>query len=177
MRLLFFLFISLFPFFSGKPVKDVVVVLEDISGRTQVASQTVGEKGKAAFLYLNEGSYRLTLKFPQQEGKWIREKPKYSTLTKAAFDKKKRCYYYQGREGYFAVKFRRMRKIDRETFHPVFKELRGDAEQHIVIAEFLAKRNGAQFYLQIKKLTAAQFKKTTDKVPNDISTISIRGVK
>ena len=177
MRLLLFWFIALFPFFAGKPVKDVKVVLEDISGKTQVASQTVGEKGKAAFLYLNAGSYRLVIEFPQQEGKWIKEKPKYSTLTKATFDERKRCYYYQGEEGYFAVKFKKERKIDRATFHPVFKELKGDAERNVVIAEFIAKKNGAQFYLQIKKLTAAQFKKATDKIPNDISMISIRGVK
>jgi len=177
MRLLLILFVALFQFFAGKPVKNVVVVLEDISGETQVASQTVGEKGKAAFLYLNEGSYRLVIGFPQQDGKWIKEKPKYSTLTKATFDEKRRCYYYQGEEGYFVLKFKKTRKIDRATFHPVFKELKGDAARRVVIAEFIAKKNGAQFYLQIKKLTAAQFKKKTDKIPNDISMISIRGVK
>ena len=177
MRLLFFLFISIFPFLFGKPVKDAVVVLEDISGKTEIAAQTVGEKGKAAFLFLDEGSYRLIVRFPQQKGKWTREKPKYSTLTKATFDKKKRCYYYQGKEGYFVVKFKRARKIDHETFHPVFKELRGSLDRYIVIAEFLTIKDGAQFYLQVKKLTAAQFKKATDKIPSDISLISIRGEK
>lgn len=177
MRLLIFLFIALFPFFSGKPVKNVKIILQDISGKTQVGSQTVGEKGKAAFLYLNEGSYRLVVVFPQQQGKWIKEKPKYSTLTKATFNEKNKTYYYQGSEGFFAVRFKKIRKIDRASFHPVFNELKGDVERHIEIAEFVAKKNGAQFYLQIKKLTAAQFKKATDKIPNDISMISIQGIK
>ncbi len=177
MKLLIFIFIVLFPFFQGKPVKDVMVILEDISGKTEVGSQTVGEKGKAAFLYLNEGSYRLVIKFPQQNGKWIKEKPKYSTLTKATYNKKNKTYYYQGKEGYFALKFKKVRKIDKGTLHPVFKELKGNLERHVVIAEFVTKKNGAQFYLQIKKLTAAQFKRATDKIPNEISMISIRGIK
>jgi len=177
MRLLILLFIALFPFFSGKPVKDVKVILQDISGKKQIASQIVGEKGKATFQYLNAGSYRLAIEFPQQEGKWIKEKPKHSTLTKATYNEKNRTYYYQGREGFFSVKLKKFRKVDRNSFRTVFKEGRGEAENQIVIAEFIAKTNGAQFSLFIKKLTAKQFKKATDKVGNDISMISIQGIK
>ena len=177
MRLLILLFIAAFPFFSGKPVKDAKVILEDISGETQIGYQTVGEKGKATFQYLNGGSYRLAIEFPQQEGKWIKEKPKHSTLTKATYNERNGTYYYQGSEGFFSVKLKKFRKVDRGSFRTVFKEGRGEAERQIVIAEFIAKKNGARFSLQIKKLTAAQFKKATDKVPNDISMISIQGIK
>lgn len=177
MRLLILLFITAIFFFSGKPAKDTIVFLQDSTGKTQIGFQTVGEKGKAAFQYLNEGSYRLVFEFPQQEGKWIKEKARHRTLTKATFNKKNKTYYYQGTEGFFSVEFKRVRKIDRKTFHPVFKEVRGEASRQIVVAEFIAKRNGAQFSLQIKKLTAAQFKKATDKIGNDISMISIRNIK
>jgi hypothetical protein len=69
------------------------------------------------------------------------------------------------------------RKIDKDSFKTVFKERQGENEGQIIIAEFLEKRNGARFSIQIKKITAKQFKKATDKVGNDISMISIRGIK
>lgn len=177
MRLLFLLFISIIPFFSGKPAQNAKVILEDISGKREIGSQIVGEKGKATFQYLNEGSYRLAIEFPQQEGKWMKEKPKHSTLTKATYNEKNKTYYYQGSEGFFSVKYKKVRKIDRDSFRSVFKEGRGEDENKIVVAEFIAKRNNAQFSLIIKKLTAAQFKKATDKVRNDISMISIQNIK
>ena len=177
MRLLILLFIIIFPFFSGKPAKETKVILQDISGKNQIGSIIIGEKGKATFQYLNGGSYSLAIEFPQQEGKWIDEKPKHSTLTKATYNEKNGTYYYQGYEGFFSVRLKKFRKIDRNSFRTVFKERRGDNENQIVIAEFIAKKNGAQFSLQIKKLTAKQFKKATDKVGNDISMISIQGVK
>ena len=175
MRLLLFLFIGLFPFFNGKPAKDAKIILEDISGKNQIRAQIVGEKGKATFQYLNGGSYRLAIEFPQQKGKWIKEKPRHSTLTKATYNKKNGTYYYQGREGYFSVRLKKFRKVDRESFRTVFKEGRG--EDKIIIAEFIAKRNNAKFSLQIKKLTAKQFKRFTDKIGNDISMYSIQGIK
>ena len=177
MRLLILLFIIIFPFFSGKPAKETKVILQDISGKNQIGSIIIGEKGKATFQYLNGGSYSLAIEFPQQTGKWIDEKPKHSTLTKATYNEKNGTYYYQGYEGFFSVRLKKFRKIDRNSFRTVFKERRGDNENQIVIAEFIAKKNGAQFSLQIKKLTAKQFKKATDKVGNDISMISIQGVK
>lgn len=177
MRLLILLLIIAFPFWGGKPAQNAKVILEDISGKRQVGVQNVGEKGKATFQYLNEGSYRLAIEFPQQEGKWIKEKPKYSTLTKATFNEKNKTYYYQGSEGFFSVKLKKIRKVDRESFRAVFKESREVAERQIIIAEFIAKRNGAQFSLKIKKLTAKQFKKVTDKVDNDLSMISIQNIK
>lgn len=177
MRLLFFLFIAIFPFFNGKPAKDAKIILEDISGRNQIGMQTVGEKGKAAFQYLNAGRYQLAVEFPQQEGKWIKEKARHSTLAKATFNEKNGTYYYQGTEGFFSVKFHKFRKIDRDSFRPVFKEGRGEKENKIAIAQFVARKNSAQFSLQIKKLTAAQFKRATKKIKNDISLISIPGMK
>lgn len=75
------------------------------------------------------------------------------------------------------MKYKKVRKIDRDSFRSVFKEGRGEDENKIVVAEFIAKRNNAQFSLIIKKLTAAQFKKATDKVRNDISMISIQNIK
>lgn len=177
MKLLIILFIAIFPFFSGNPAKDTKVFLQDISGKKQIASQIVGEKGKATFQYFNEGSYRLVIEFPQQEGKWIEEKPKHSTLTKATYNKKNGTYYYQGSEGFFSVKLKKFRKVDNDSFRTVFKEGRGEAERQVVIAEFIAKKNGAKFSLIIKKLTAKQFKKATAKAGNDISMISIQGIK
>lgn len=155
---------------------DARVILEDISGANQIASQIVGEKGKASFQYLNEGSYRLVIEFPQQHGKWLKEKQQHRTLTKATYNEKNGTYYYQGSEGFFSVKLKKFRKFDRESFRTVFKEGR-EEERKIVIAEFIAKRNNAQFSLQIRKLTAKQFKRLTDKVENDISMYSIQGIK
>lgn len=177
MKLLIFLFIIVIPFFSGKPAINAKVILEDNLGRTQFGYQSVGEKGKAAFQYLNDGNYRLIIEFPQQEGKWIKEKPRHSTFTKATFNPKNKTYYYQGTEGYFSVKFSQFRKIDRDNFKAVFKETRGKENRQTVVAEFNAKKNGAQVFLQIRKLKAAQFKRATDKIGNDISMISIKNIK
>lgn len=177
MKLLIFLLVLTLPFFSGKPAMDAKVILEDISGANQIGSQTVGEKGKATFQYLNEGSYRLAIEFPQQNGKWLKEKQQYRTLTKASYNEKSGTYYYQGMEGFFSVKLKKFRKVDRQSFQVVYKESREEAERQIIIAQFIAKKNGAQFSLQIRKLTAKQFKRATDKIDNDISMISIQGIK
>ncbi len=177
MKLLILLFVIVFPFFSGKPVRNAKVILQDISGKKEIASQVVGEKGKATFHYLNGGSYRLAIEFPQQAGKWIEEKARHSTLTKATYNESNGTYYYRGSEGFFSIKLKKFRKVDSGSFRTVFREGHGENEHQIVIAEFIAKRNGAQFSLLIRKLTAKQFKRATDKVGNDISMISIQGIE
>jgi hypothetical protein len=163
--------------FQKKPATNALVILEDAKLRKQVGYQETGEKGKAGFQYLNEGSYRLLIEFPQQGGKWIKEKKKHSTLAKASFDEKKRTYYYQGSEGYFAIKFEATRRIESDEFKPVFREVKGERERQIVIAEFQTRRDGARVELTINAISARKFKKATKKIQNDISTISIQGIK
>jgi hypothetical protein len=177
MRLLILLIAVASVFVTSKPATKARVIIEDTILRKQVGYQETGEKGKAGFQYLNEGSYRLLVEFPQQEGKWIKEKKKDSTLAKASFNEKNKTYYYQGSEGYFAIKFEATRRVDSDDFKPVFREVRGERERQIVIAEFQTRKDGARIELTIKAITAKKFKKATLKVENDISTISIQGVK
>ncbi len=177
MRLLILLFAIGSIFITSKPAKNARVILEDATNRKQVGYQEVGEKGKAGFPYLNQGNYRLIIEFPQQEGKWVKEKKKDSTLAKASFNEKNKTYYYQGSEGYFAVKFEGIKKIDKEKFKPVFREAKGEREKQVVIAEFQTRKDGAQVELTVKAITAEKFKKATLKVENDISAISIQGIK
>jgi len=47
----------------------------------------------------------------------------------------------------------------------------------IAIAQFRAKKQGAQITMFVKAITAVQFKRFTEKVESDISTISILGTK
>ena len=49
-------------FFHKKPATNALVILEDVKLRKQVGYQETGEKGKAGFQHLNEGSYRLLIK-------------------------------------------------------------------------------------------------------------------
>jgi hypothetical protein len=177
MRLLIFLLTFSSFLFQKKPATNALVILEDARLRKQVGYQETGEKGKAGFQYLNEGSYRLLIEFPQQEGKWIKEKKQNSSLAKASFNEKNRTYYYQGIEGYFAIKFEATRRIGSDEFKPVFREVKGERERQIVIAEFQARRDGARVELTINAITAKKFKKATKKIQNDISTISIQGIK
>ena len=177
MKLLFILLTFSSFFFHKKPATNALVILEDARLRKQVGYQETGEKGKAGFQYLNEGSYRLLIEFPQQEGKWIKEKKQNSTLAKASFNEKNRTYYYQGTEGYFAIKFEATRRIGSDEFKPVFREVRGERERQIVIAEFQTRKSGARIELTINAITAKKFKKATKKIQNDISTISIQGIK
>ncbi len=177
MRLLIFLLTFSSFFFQKKPATNARVILEDARLSKQVGYQETGEKGKAGFQYLNQGSYQLLIEFPQQEGKWIKEDKKNSTLAKASFDQKKRTYYYQGIEGYFAVKFEATRRIGSDEFKPVFREIRGERNRQIVIAEFQTRKSGARVELTVNAITAKKFKKATHKVENDISTISIQGIK
>jgi hypothetical protein len=163
--------------FQKKPATNARVILEDAKLRSQVGSMVAGEKGKAGFQYLNEGSYRLLIEFPQQEGKWTKEKKQHSTLAKASFNEKNRTYYYQGTEGYFAIEFEATRRIDTDEFRPVFREVRGERERQVVIAEFETRRDGARLELTIRAITARKFKRATQKIQNDISTISIQGIK
>jgi hypothetical protein len=177
MRLLILLLTFSSFFFHKKPAPNALVILEDTKLRKEIGYQETGEKGKAGFQYLNEGSYRLLIEFPQQDGKWVKEKKQHSTLAKASFDEKKRTYYYQGSEGYFAIKFEATKRIDSDQFKPVFREVNGERERRIVIAEFETRKDGARIELTVNAITAKKFKKATQKIQNDISTISIQGIK
>ena len=165
------------PFFGGKPVNNARIFLETNGGRKLVAFQETGSQGKAGFKFLDAGNYQLLIEFPQQEGKWLKEKQRNSTFTKASYNPKTKTYYYQGEEGFFLVKIRGTKKIDNETFKSVFREKRTDEGLQIIISQFQAKNKGAQISIIINVITAAQFKRFTDKIQRDISTISIPGAR
>ncbi len=177
MKLLILLLFVGSVFTASKPAKHAKVIIEDITLRKQVGYQEAGEKGKVGFAYLNQGKYRLIVEFPQQEGKWIKEKQNQSTLAKATFNEKNKTYYYQGREGYFSIHFEGVKKIDKEQFKAVFQELSGERENQMVIAEFQSRKDGAKLEMTVKALTAKKYKRATDKLGSDISTISIPGQK
>ncbi len=176
---LLILILSVFSFLFGKkPAPETKVILEDIGLQKQIAYHETGEKGKAGFNYLKEGNYTLSVQFPQQEGKWIKEKKKNQTLAKASYNKKNRTYYYQGIEGYFAIKFDAFKRIEKDKFKSVFKEEKLEDNTRLIrIAEFRTRKNGARIELQVKAITAKKFKKKTIKIHNEISTISIQGIK
>ena len=177
MRILF-LILTIFTFLApGKPVLKARVFLESSRGNQLIAFQQTGEMGKASFKFLDAGDYQLTLQFPQQGGRWIKEKRRHRTLTKATFNKNNRTYFYQGEEGFFSVKIRGTKKIDKENFRAVFREKEVEDGVRIAIAQFRAKNQGAQITVFVKAITASQFKRFTEKVESDISTISILGTK
>jgi hypothetical protein len=163
--------------FQKKPGTNAKVILEGGNLKKQVGFQQTGKKGKAGFFYLNEGDYRLLIEFPQQEGKWLKEKKKHSTLAKASFNENNKTYYYQGKEGFFAIKFKATRRVASDDFQAVFREERGERESRIVIAEFQTRKDGARVEIIVLAITAKRFKKATQKIENDISTISIQGIK
>lgn len=165
------------PFFSGKPTPGVNLYLEDGQGSNLIAYKQTGEQGKVSFGFLDGRTYRLLVEFPQQTGKWIEEKPRHATLSKAAFNPKNKTYYYQGMEGYFAIKFSGLRKIEHEKFNPVFREIRMEEGIQIIVLQFQTQRNGGQVNVQVRTLTAAQFKRKAEKASNDLSMLSIPGIK
>jgi len=177
MKLLMLVLVGAFIGLFGKPAQDAKVFLEDGLGRKVIAFQNVNEKGKVTFQGLDEGDFRVLVIFPQQKGKYIRERAKHRTLAKAIYNPKTKTYFYQGDEGFFSVKFSGLKKIDSENFRAVFKEIRNEEENTIVIAELQTKRGGGQFSLKLKAITAAQFKNSTDKLENDISLYSIPHVR
>lgn len=161
---------------SQKPADSAEVYLIDGRGEV-VAFQKTGEKGKAAFQYIEDGNYRIMLVFPQQEGKYIKEKKRNQTLTKAAYNENNKTYNYQGKEGYFSVKISRLKRIAPENFKAIFHENKTDDESEIEVAQFQTKRNGAQISIHVKALTAKKFNKITRKTGNDLSMYSIPGIK
>jgi hypothetical protein len=177
MYLLNLLFLVLLTIFAGKPAATTKVFLEKGGQKQLYAYQMSGDKGKVSFKHLDAGSYRLLLAFPQQSGKYIEEKAKHQTLTKASYNSRTKTYYYQGGEGYFSIKISGLSKIRRSNFTAIFEEERDEEATRNAIAKFGAHGNGASVSLQIKAITAAQFKKATDKISQDISAMSIRGVK
>ena len=174
-KILIFLFL-IFPFFSGKPAYRAHLYLESLSTRSTYAYQQTGSKGKVAFKYIEQGKYQLIAEFPQQGGKWIKEKRRHSTFTKSSYNPKNKTYYYQGNEGYFAVKLSGLKKIDKANIKGVFREKRGEEGIQIIITQLQATGNGANITISVKALTAAQFKRATDKI-QDLSMISIPKVK
>lgn len=178
MQILTFLLSVFLVFGSGKPAEKAVVFIES-NKRNQkpIAHQITGETGKAAFKFLDEGNYRMLIDFPQQEGKWMEEKSRHYTITKSTYNPKNKTYYYKGEDGYFSIKFSRLRKIDSEDFRPVFREITQEENRVINLLDFSTRRNGGQIQVKIKALTAKQFKRKTDKIEQDISEISIPGQK
>lgn len=175
MNLFIALFFTIFSIFIGKPAENTEVYLE--KGGQLIAFQATGEKGKVSFKHLDEGSYKLLLVFPQQEGKYIKEKPKHETMTKATYNPKNKTYYYQGTEGFFSIKFRGISKIRSENFSAIFREERDEEDKYNAIAEFGIHNSGGSIGIFVEAITAAQFKKAADKIGQDISTQSIRGIK
>ena len=176
MRLLLVLFITLFSVFGGRPTEKTEIYLE--KGKQLIAFQVSGEKGKVAFNHLDAGSYRISIVFPQQEGKFIKDKPKNRSLSKAAYNPRKKTYYYQGTEGYFAVHFSGISNIKSENFVAAFNEEKDEDSAYYVIAEFGAHRNNAGIGIRVETLTAAQFKNATEKKgTNDISMLSIPNLR
>ncbi len=177
MRLLFVFLFAALSLFSNRYALNARIFLENNSGGGIVAFQKTSEKGKAAFQYLEEDNYSLQIIFPQQGGKYLKEKRRHNTLTKASYNTKNKTYFYQGKEGYFSVKFSGLKRIDSDSFKAVFRENKEDGELLIEIAQFQTRKDGAKISVQVKVLTAKQFKNATDKVGNDISMYSIQGIK
>ena len=162
--------------FSQKPAINARVILEDTKGE-QVGYQIVGDKGKAAFQYLNDGTYRVKIIFPQQEGKWIKEKRSYNNLIKASYNPKNKTYYYQGNEGYFSVKFSHLRRVEDDQFKAIFSEDRRGSRTGVAIAEFQSKKSGAGLQVAVSAITATRFKKKTRKGEYNITLLSIPNIK
>ena len=133
MRILIIILAIIWPFSPGKPVKDVLVTVENSRSKEPVAWQETGENGKVSIAHLDEGDYQLVMEFPHLDGKWIKTAKRHHVLTKAAYNPKNKTYYYQGEEGYFSVKFFRTRRISNENFNAVFREIRGDRNFKYVI--------------------------------------------
>ncbi|WP_303925290.1 hypothetical protein [Draconibacterium sediminis] len=175
MNLFIAFFFSILSIFTGKPAEETEVYLQ--KGGRLIAFQATGEKGKVSFKHLDEGSYKLLLVFPQQEGKYIKEKPKHETMTKATYNPKNKTYYYQGTEGFFAIKFRDLSKIKSQNFSAIYREEQDGEDTFNAIAEFGIHKAGGSVGIFVEAITAAQFRKAADKIGQDISTQSIRGIK
>ncbi|MCK3685374.1 hypothetical protein [Maribellus sp. YY47] len=175
MKILAVLFV-IFNFLTpGKPTPKAEVYLE--KGAETIAYQSTGETGKAIFHYLDAGSYRLLLTFPQQEGKFIKDKPRNRTLTKATYNAKNKTYYYQSAEGYFAVRFYGLSKIRSENFQASFSEEKEEEVKYIVIAKFGAHQRNASIGVSIRAITAARFKKAAEKAQSNLSSLSTPNIR
>jgi len=174
-RLLLIFLFAVFSIFGGRPTEKTEIYLE--KGKQLIAFQVSGEKGQVDFNHLDAGSYRISIVFSQQEGKFIKDKPKNRSLSKAAYNARKKTYYYQGTEGYFAIHFSGISNIKGENFVAVFKEEKDEDSTYNVIAEFGAHRNNAGISIRVETLTAAQFKNATEKKgTNNISMLSIPNI-
>ena len=163
----------IWPFNPGKPVEEAVVIIENVQSKTLVAWQKTGETGKVSLAHLDAGNYRIIIELPYLDGKWIKTTRRHRTMTKATYNPKNKTYYYQGEEGYFAIKFSSIKRIESENFKPVFREIRTEGGFQYVIAQFQSLKEGARIMVLIKKITAAQFKRKVEKIDQDISIISI----
>ncbi len=162
---------------SAKPASKARLILENGTGSTLIAYQLTGETGSAVFGFLDPGYYQLLVEFPPQEGKYMKDNSTHTTLTKVTYNGKNRIYYYQGLEGYFSVKLSGLKKMNKESVQAVFRERYKEDKLQILIAQFAAAKKGASVSVTVEAITAAQYKKATDKLGSDISTISIQGVK
>lgn len=162
---------------TAKPAAKARLTLENGTGSALIAYQLTGETGSAVFGFLDQGYYQLLVEFPLQEGIYMKDNSVHTTLTKVTYNGKKRIYYYQGLEGYFAVKLSGLKKMNKESVQAVFRERYKEDKLQILMAQFEAAKKGASVSVTVEAITAAQYKKATDKLGSDISTISIQGVK
>ncbi len=176
MQVLLILVFWVFSIFGGHRTDKAEVYLEN--GKQLVGFRATGVKGKVEFNHLDAGSYRVSIVFPQQDGKYMKDKPKYRSLSKASYNPRKKTYYYQGNEGYFAIHFSGISNVKSENFVAVFKEEKDEENTYQVLVEFGAHRNNAGISIRIETLTPARFKKAVEKTAtNDISILSIPNIR
>ena len=175
MPLTIFFLAAVLGIFGQQPAQSTEVFLE--KGSQLIAYQITGEKGKVDFRYLDAGSYKLSVVFPQQSGKFVETKPKFQTLAKACYHSKNKTYYYQSNEGYFALKFSGISKIRSENFQLVLREEEHAEKKFIVILEFGAHGKNASLGISIRAITAARFQKMAEKADTNISMLSIPNIR
>lgn len=166
---------SVLNIFGHRPAQNTEVFLE--KGAQLIAYQITGENGKVDFRYLDAGSYKLSVVFPQQAGKFIETKPNFQTLAKACYNSKNKTYYYQSNEGYFALKFSGISKIKSDNFRVVLREEEQAEKKFIVLAEFGAHGKNASLRVSVRAITAGRFQKSSEKADINISMLSIPNIR
>ncbi len=150
----------------GEKVRNAIVYLETESGGLPVAFQKTGKAGKVTFAYLDKDVYKLVMSLPQQKGKLTRETEGEPTDLQVAYHTHKRIYFFQGREGYFTLRFTGIKNLSDSNITPML-ERDPKLNDRVITGKFEVDGNYGSVTLKISALSHKSYRKLIDKYRHD----------
>jgi hypothetical protein len=175
-----------FLFTPGTPVPGAEVIIEQEGNRTPVAFHQTGNNGKVTFAHLPGGLYRIKITLPQQSGKLMRGRDNINCKLQVGYHNGKKQYFLREPEGFFTIKYSKIRRLANRNITPVYhletgdrnKQFeRGNRSRQLEIGKVEVTGNNGSFTMELRAQRPKRFEKMVEKVIDDVEMITIRNTR